>query len=294
MAAAAERMEKRQMTETGATRQPKRVLVTGVTGLIGGLLMDAWRGSKKYEAIWLGRREHPNVNIVADTGDLDALVEAFRGVDAVVHMAGSSAVDSSWEDVLESNIVGLRNVFEAAGGAGVGQGIFASSNHAVGPYERENVPELWDLHDPRQWDHTAEIRPDSYYGVSKVYGEAMARHYVDQHGLRAACLRIGGVRAPQDPTHPSQLWKRERDGEEGIREKRRRMRAVWLSERDCVHLVECALETERDWVLVYGISDNPRKIWDIEHAREVLGYAPMDSAPEEIMPGEAEERKIFC
>jgi NAD+ dependent glucose-6-phosphate dehydrogenase len=276
------------------TRHRKRVAVTGATGLIGRLLMEAWRTSGKYEAIGIGRSEDPLVDIVADITDFDALVEAFRDVDAIVHMAAYSAVDSQWDDVLASNIVGVRNVFEAARLAGVGQVVFASSNHAVGTYELENVPSLWDLHDTRQWDHTAEIRPDSYYGVSKVFGEAMARHYVDQHGLRAVCLRIGGVRAPDAPTHPSQLWKRERDGEEGIREARRRMRAVWLSERDCVHLVECALETDRDWVLVYGISDNPRKIWDIDHAREVLGYAPMDAAPEEIMPGEQEERRVIC
>src|SRR5690606_18062076 len=97
--------------------------------------------------------------------------------------------------------------------AGVKQVVYASSNHAVGTYELENVPELWDLHDPRQWDHTAELRPDSYYGVSKVYGEAMARYYVDHHDMRTVCLRIGGVRDPENPTHPSQAWKRERDNE---------------------------------------------------------------------------------
>lgn len=282
------------MGEAGNNRPRKRVAVTGATGLIGRLLMDAWRTSGTYDAIGLGRREDPAVDVVADITDLDALVDAFQGADAVVHLAATSAVDSSWEAVFSSNLVGTRNVFEAARLVGVGQVVFASSNHAVGTYELENVPSLWDLHDTRQWDHTAELRPDSYYGVSKVYGEAMARHYVDQHGLRAVCLRIGAVRSPEHPTHPSQAWRRDRDNEEGIRELRRRMRAVWLSERDCVHLVERSLETERDWALVYGISDNPRKIWDIDHAREVLGYVPLDAAPEEIMPGEAEERRIIC
>lgn len=275
-------------------RQRKRVVVTGSDGLIGRLLMDAWRDSRTYEVIGLGRNEGPYVDVLADVTDLDTLVDAFQGADAIVHLAATSAVDSSWEAVLQSNLIGTRNVFEAARLAGVEQVVFASSNHAVGTYETENVPQLWDLGDLCQWDHTAEIRPDSYYGVSKVYGEAMARYYVDHHGMRAVCLRIGGVRSPEDPTHPSQLWKRERDGEEGIREKRRRMRAVWLSERDCVHLIDVSLKTELDWALVYGISDNPRKIWDIEHAKKVLGYAPMDAAPEEIMPGEHEERKIYC
>jgi NAD+ dependent glucose-6-phosphate dehydrogenase len=282
------------MTDQVPTRQRKRVAITGSTGLIGRLLIDAWRDSAKYEPVGVGRSEGRYTDVMADVTDLDALVDAFQGADAVVHLAATSAVDSDWDAVLNSNLVGTRNAFEAARLAGVEQVIYASSNHAVGTYELENVPELWDLHDPRQWDHTSELRPDSYYGVSKVYGEAMARYYVDHHDMRAVCLRIGGVRDPENPTHPSQAWKRERDNEDGIRELRRRMRAVWLSERDCVHLIECSLETAHDWVLAYGISDNPRKIWDIDHAREVLGYAPMDSAPEEIMPGETEERKIFC
>ena len=269
-----------------ANRSKRRVLVTGADGLIGNLLIDAWRESEVYEPVGLARKSGPRTDVVADITDLNAVVAACQGMEAVVHLAATSAVGSSWDAVLNSNLIGSYNVFEAARRAGVGQVIFASSNHSIGTYETENVPELWDLDDGRTWDHTAEIRPDSLYGVSKVYGEGMARYYVDHHGLRAACLRIGAVRSPQDPSHPANLWKSERDDEENMRQQRRRMRAVWLSERDCVQLIEKSLETDHDWVLVYGISDNPRKIWDIDHARDVLGYEPRDRAPEEIFPGE--------
>ncbi len=264
----------------------KRVLVTGSSGLIGRMVMDAWRESGRYEPVGLARSEGPYADIVADLRDLDAIVAACEGIDAIVHLGATSAVESSWDAVLNSNLIGTYNVFEAARRAGVGQVVFASSNHAVGTFETENVPGLWDIDDPRQIDETAEIQPDSLYGVSKVYGEGMARYYVDHHGLRAVCLRIGGTRSPDDPSHPDNLWKPERDGEENIREQRRRMRAVWLSPRDCVQLIEKSLDTEHDWVVCYGISDNPRKIWDIDHAREMLGYEPQDSTPEEIFPGE--------
>jgi nucleoside-diphosphate-sugar epimerase len=270
------------MTES----QKKRVLITGSDGLIGGFLMNAWRESGAFDPVGLSRKPGPYADVVADTTDLEAVVAACEGIDAVVHLAATSAVTSPWEAVLHSNLIGTYNVFEAARRAGVGQVVFASSNHAVGTFETAHVPELWDIDDSRQIDETAEIQPDSLYGVSKVYGEAMARYYVDHHGLRAVCLRIGGTRSPEDPSHPNNLWKPERDSEENIREQRRRMRAVWLSERDCVQLIEKSLQTNRDWALVYGISDNPRKIWDINHAREVLGYEPQDSAPEEILPGE--------
>jgi nucleoside-diphosphate-sugar epimerase len=263
-----------------------RVLVTGSDGLIGRFLIDAWRESGAYEPVGLARKPGPYADVVADTTDLEAVTAACEGVDAIVHLAATSAVDSSWDAVLHSNLIGTYNVFEAARRAGVGKVVFASSNHAVGTFETSHVPELWDIDNPLQIDETAEIQPDSLYGVSKVYGEGMARYYVDHHGLRAVCLRIGGTRSPEDPSHPVNLWKPERDTEENIREQRRRMRAVWLSERDCIQLIEKSLQTDRPWALVYGISDNPRKIWDIDHAREVLGYEPQDGAPEEIFPGE--------
>lgn len=267
-------------------RSKKRVLMTGADGLIGRMLMRAWRGSGAYEPLGLARTPGPYTDVAVDIRELDALTAICEGVDAIVHLAATSAVDSSWDAVLNSNLIGTYNVFEAAKRAGVGQVVFASSNHAVGTFETKNVPELWDLDDPQQIDETAEIQPDSLYGASKVYGEAMARYYVDHHGLRAVCLRIGAARSPEDPSHPAKLWKSSRDDEENIRQQRRRMRAVWLSERDCVQLIEKSLQTNLDWVLCYGVSDNPRKIWDINHTREVLGYDPQDAAPEEIFPGE--------
>ena len=263
----------------------RRILVTGSDGLIGKLLIDAWRDSSTYEAVGLARKPGPYADVIGDIANFDAIRPYFDGVDAVVHMAASSAVGSTWEQVLPSNLIGAYNVFEAARQAGVEQVVFASSNHAIGTNETENQSELWEIDDPRIWDETAEIRPDSLYGVSKAYGEALARYYVDHHGMRAFCLRIGGVRDPQDPSHPRNLWKPEFDDDPQKRLQRKRARAVWLSERDCVQLVERCLDSPERWFLGYGISDNPRKFWDIEHAKQVLGYAPQDSAPREIAPG---------
>lgn len=263
----------------------KRVVVTGSSGLLGHILIDAWRDSADYESIGLDMVPGENTGIVADTSDLDALIAAFEGADTVVHLAASSAVQSSWDDVLQSNIIGLRNVFEAARIAGVRRVVFSSSNHAVGTFETANSPQIWEIDDPRQIDETTEIMPDSLYGVSKAYGEAMARYYVDHHNMQAVCLRIGGCTATTAPTYPDNLWSPERDNDSGIREARMRVRAVWLSQPDFIHLIERSVEADVTWALVYGISDNPRKMWDIEHARAVLGYQPQDSAPREIFPG---------
>lgn len=267
-------------TREDQTSARPRVLVTGANGLIGGFLMTAWRApGSQFEPVGLAREAGPQADIGADIRDLDAMVAACEGIDAVVHMAASSAVGSTWEAVLNSNLIGTYAVFEAARQAGVPKVVFASSNHAIGGYELEGAPALYDLDDRRVYDHTAELRPDSLYGVSKVYGEALGRHYVDQHGLKVVCLRIGGARWPHDPTHPDNLWADMNDRSPRTLAQRRRMRAVWLSERDCVHLIETALHTDTPWVLVYGISNNPRRFWDIEHARTVLGYEPRDAAP---------------
>ncbi len=262
------------------------VLVTGSNGLIGAKVVDAWRESGRYRPVGLARSAGPQTDVVADITDIDAVEAAMQGVDAVVHLAATSAVGSEWDAVRDSNLIGTYNVFEAARRAGVEKVVFASSNHAVGTFETSNQPELYDLDDDRAIDHTAEIQPDSLYGVSKAYGEAMARYYVDHHGMSAVCLRIGSWTGDDGPMAPANLWDPGTDDDSEVLAKRRRFRATWLSDRDGIHLIECALETPKRWFLCYGISNNPRRFWDIEHAREGIGYIPKDSTPEEIRPGE--------
>ena len=266
------------------SEQPRTVLVTGSNGRIGRTVIDAWRASGRYRPIGLARSAGPYADVIADVTNLDAVERAMEGIDAVLHLAANPSLESSWEDVRDSNLIGTYNVFEAARRAGVNKVVFASSNHAVGTFEIANRPKLYDLDDGRAIDHTVEIQPDSLYGVSKAFGEAMARYYVDHHGLSAVCLRIGSWTGDDAPISAYNLWDPCTDDDPETRAKRRRFRATWLSDRDGVHLVERALETPKRWFLCYGVSDNPRRFWDIEHAREGIGYNPRDAAPEEIVP----------
>lgn len=266
--------------------QQRKILVTGADGKIGRIVIDAWRESGRYAFVGLARKSGPYADVVADVTDLDAVEAAMAGVDAVVHLAASSAVESGWDAVRDSNLIGTYNVFEAARRAGVEKVVFASSNHAIGTFETQNAPELYDLDDGRFIDHTAAIQPDSLYGVSKAYGEAMGRYYVDHHGMSVVCLRIGSMTGEDAPFAPGNLWRPELDDDPEVLKQRRRYRATWLSDRDGVHLIECALDTPKRWVVCYGISNNPRRFWDIEHAKREIGYDPQDAAPEEILPGE--------
>jgi nucleoside-diphosphate-sugar epimerase len=255
----------------------KRVLVTGAEGLIGGIVRE--RLANRYELTHLTREPAEFPSHVADIGDLAAIQPAFEGVDAVIHLAASAGVDAPWEDVLHNNIVGTRNVYEAAHRAGASQVVLASSNHAVGMYEIEGAPTIYDPDDPRSYDHLAEPRPDSLYGVSKLFGENLGRYYADLKGLRVVCLRIGAVRKNDDRSPPANL---EAAPWHGLSEpdRHRRMAAVWLSQRDCAQLIARALDTDDvRFAVVYGVSDNPGRFWDLQHAREVLGFEPEDSAP---------------
>lgn len=256
-----------------------RVLVTGAAGTIGTAVRQRLGDSYELRSLTHAPADFPSH--VADIADLEAIQPAFEGIEAVVHLAASPSVETPWEAILPNNLIGTYNVFEAARRAGVDRVVFASSNHAIGGYELDGAPGLYELDDRRVYDHTVEVRPDSLYGVSKVYGEALGRFYADRFGMRVFCLRIGAVRDGDDPTDPEVLQSSPAllnlTTEE---DRRKRMRAVWLSQRDCADLVMRCLEVDQPrWAVVYGVSDNPRRFWDIEHAKQILGYAPKDGAP---------------
>lgn len=265
------------MHETSTNK--KRVLVTGAAGTIGTAVREHLSERYELHALTLQPADFPSH--VADIADLDAIQPAFEGMDAVVHLAASAAVLTPWEEILPNNLIGTYNVYEAAHRAGVGAVVFASSNHTIGVYELEGAPEIYELDDSRVYDHRVEVRPDSLYGVSKVYGEALGRHYVDMYGLRVFCLRIGSVRADDDPRSPELLTTAPALLDHLTPEQRfARTRATWLSQRDCAELIANCLDADDvRWAVVYGISDNPRQFWDLSHARELLGYQPKDSAP---------------
>jgi nucleoside-diphosphate-sugar epimerase len=261
------------MTDTNTGRP--RVLVTGSEGLIGGILRE--RLADRFELTALTRDAAPFPSHIGDISDLDSILPAFEGVQSVVHLAASAAVGSSWEQVLKNNLIGAYNVFEAARRHGVERVVFASSNHAVGSYEDADAPQIYEPNNPRDVDEHADLRPDSLYGVSKVFGEALGRYYADHQGLRVIALRIGWVMENDDPDDLSD------DDGEGLdpRTRRAQRRAMWLSHRDTAELVACALTADVRWALVYGVSDNPGRFWSLDHARDVLGFVPQDAAPAE-------------
>lgn len=239
------------------------VLVTGWKGRVGqAILRDL---ASAYTWRLLDRDppsdEPPGEAFAADITDTETVREAASGASAIVHLAGDSRREAPWDSVIENNIDGTQVVFDVAAREGVEKVVFASSNHAVGAYETdERTPTIYRPEDDFRLDGTEPPRPGNLYGVSKVAGEVLGRYYHDQAGISVACLRIGNLARDRPPE----------DYERG--------QAMWLSHRDCAHLFDRCLQAEYGYEIFYGISDNDRKYYSIDRAKEVLGYDPQDNS----------------
>ena len=244
----------------------RTVLVTGMSGLIGGVVRRRLEG--RYDLRALNRRAVAGLPChQADIADLDAIEPAFERVDTVVHLAAIAHGGTGWDLVLRHNVIGAYNVFEAARRRGVRRVVFASSGATVSGYERDApyaalANGRYD--EARAWPmltHETPIRPAGLYGCSKVWGEALARHYADAYDLSAICLRIGAVTAEDRPLEARQF-------------------SVWCSQRDVAQMIERCIEAP-DRVrfdVFYVVSDNRWSYRDLDHARDVVGYQPEDRA----------------
>ena len=267
-------------------------LVTGGFGQCGTAIIDHLDDSDDYEFTYMNRSGPPdrydhvaNRAVTSDIANYDEVRSLVEGQDAVVHLAALSN-EGPWPQILESNIIGAYNVIEAAKEAGVETFVFASTNHVVGMYEEENAPGIYSLDSDVLLDHTVPIRPDSYYGTSKAFGEHLTRYYVENHEYpkQGYSLRICNV-SYADEDHPyagPEQAVADGEYERGSEPYERdlvRMKAMWQSRRDFAHQVECCLEDDDVTYNVFnGVSDNDRRWFAIEHAREVLGYDPRDNA----------------
>src|SRR3954471_11287792 len=236
----------------------KTVLITGAAGDVGTHLSREL--ADKYRLRLSDKRalKPPKGQsfMRADVSEMADALRITKGVDAIVHLGGYS-VEGPWDAILQANIVGCYNVFEAARRNGVKRILFPTSNHAVGFYRRE-----------QKIDHRVYPKPDSRYGVSKVFGEALGSLYADKYGMEVFLIRIGNV-------NPRPIDKRRL--------------SIWISPRDIAQLVSIGIDhPDIKFEIVYGISGNTRAWYDNSNAMR-LGYRPQDNAESyasEILPNE--------
>jgi uronate dehydrogenase len=227
----------------------RRLLLTGAAGGLGCELrprLKAYCETLRVSDIAplgnTGPGEELQVVALQDAAAVPALL---RDVDAVVHLGGVS-VEGPFEPILQANIIGIYNLYEAARVHGVKRIVFASSNHVTGFYRQDEVI-----------DARAPMRPDGHYGLSKAFGENLAQFYFDRYGLETVSLRIGSsFPEPKD----------------------RRMLATWMSYDDLERLVVASLTAPVvGHTVIYGMSDNTASWWDNTAARHI-GYRPQDSS----------------
>jgi uronate dehydrogenase len=241
----------------------RRLLVTGGTGHVGRKLRR--NIGARFEQVRIfdrARETELTVNEecqVGEIADAAAVAKAMAGMDAVIHLA-AQPVEAPFDVMLNSNVIGTWNVYEAARQQGVGRVVFGSSNHAVGFYPRHQVI-----------DHTVLPRPDTRYGLTKCWGEAVGALYADKYGVRSLHIRIGN-----NADVPGSA----------------RALAIWISGRDLAQLVMIGLEhPEIHNTIVYGVSDNAACWYDNAEAYR-LGYKPQDRAEDHAEEALREEATL--
>ncbi len=224
----------------------QRILVTGGAGLLGQVI--ATHMSEEAELRALARREAPgyHATFLGSIEDPELVARAVEGTDAIVHLACRYADDVSFEETLDVNYRGTITLMDAAVAAGVRNVIFASSNHGWGFHPRSAAP----LAD------SAPPRPDGWYGISKIWGEAVMAYYADAHGLVATSLRIGSCFA------------------EVVDERQGHM---WLGFGDFIQLLRIALaRTDIGHRALHAVSDCPAPFFSNAEAKS-LGFAPQQA-----------------
>jgi uronate dehydrogenase len=223
--------------------------MTGAAGNLGKAMREPLKAQcdvlRLSDKLDFGPAQPKEELALADLADAQAVLDMCKDVDAIVHFGGVP-VEGPWTPILQANIIGAYNLYEAARKQGIKRIVFASSNHVTGFYKQGETI-----------DASFPPRPDGLYGLSKAFGEDIARLYFDRYGIETACIRIGSsFPEPRD----------------------RRMLATWLSYDDLHRLIVACLSTPvLGHSIVFGMSNNSVTWWDNRLAKHV-GYVPKDSS----------------
>ena len=249
------------------TEQNNKVIITGLSGNIGYILYAGLNGKWGISGIDIKESKELPVSI-GDISKYNSIENTFDGAYAVIHLAANAYAGADWEKVFGPNIIGTQNVFRAARESRVKKIIFASSNHVTGLYEKdEPYRSIVNGHytnlnpaDIPQIDHTVPVRPDGYYGTSKIFGEALGRYYSEEYGIQVFCIRLGSVSRNDRPFDIRQY-------------------ATLFMHSDLVTLIDRCLENNSlSYGIFYGVSNNMWKFWDTSYIKDCLRWEPEENA----------------
>jgi nucleoside-diphosphate-sugar epimerase len=240
----------------------RKVLVTGAAGNIGSYFAE--HSNKRYDLRLMVRDSDDKEDVdaiknfgevvVGDIGDLERIKKLCRGIDTVLHLAANPSPNATWDTVVSTNMTGTYYTYVAAKAAGCRRVIYASSIHAVSGYPADV-----------QVKTSEPVNPGDLYGVSKCFGEALARYMAEKEGISSICLRIGAFQPHENAKKESGVG----------------MMDAWVSRRDLNQLIEKCIDVENlKFAILHGLSDNRFKRLDISDARELVGYTPQDDLTE--------------
>ncbi|MDF9746060.1 NAD-dependent epimerase/dehydratase family protein [Natrinema salsiterrestre] len=259
------------------------IAITGAAGNVGREAVDAFP-SDDHALTLFSHSETEDLDATPlEITDREEFLDALEGQDVLVHLAANASPRAEWDEVQGPNVDGVSNAFAAAAENDLERVVFASSNHAVNmkntvsgirPESTVGSPEIVRPDDPTD--------PDTYYGVTKVFGEAMGSYYAKRHGLDVVSLRIGWLLSRDE-------LRQECADRDGAGE--RYARAMWLSPGDCRRVLNAAATAtlEGSPLIAHGISDNSERFLSLSETMRDLNYRPRDDA-EVVLSDESDGR----
>ena len=241
-----------------------KIGITGAEGTIGSVLRKGL--SNKYKIISFTLQTQDFESVQMDLSNNNEIKGKFEGLDALIHLAADPRPEASWESVKKNNLEATYNVYNEVKNAGVKKIIFASTNHTQHGDTLLTTPETLDLKKNKILSLENNTNPDSLYAVSKLFGEDLGKYFSEQHKIKFIGLRIGWIVKGDDPTimcgTPSEDY----------------LRSMYLSHRDCIQAFERALESSRDFLIAYAISNNSTKVFDLKETSRTLNFYPEDDS----------------
>lgn len=238
--------------------------ITGAEGTIGSVLRKGLSDNYKINSFTLEIQEFESTKV--DLSNNNEVIGKFTGLDSLIHLAADPSPEASWESVKKNNIEATYNVFFECMRAGVKKIIFASTNHTQHGDTLLTTPETLDPLRNKTLSLSNPTNPDSLYAVSKLFGEDLGKYYSEKYHIKFVGLRIGWIVKGDDPTimrgTPSEEY----------------LRSMYLSHRDCIQAFEKALEATRNYMVVYTISNNTRKVFNLEETIDLLDFQPVDNS----------------
>lgn len=172
-----------------------KILVTGGSWLVGSYVVEELlRHGHSVKVLDLKQPRHTAEYCRADILQLPAVLEAMRGTEVVVHMAGiPHPLNDPPERVYAINTIGTFNVLESAARLGIPKVVFTSSESTLGfAFAAQRlIPEYLPI------DENHPLRPQDPYGLSKVSAEILCRGYSARCGMRTVCLREPWIWVPE-------------------------------------------------------------------------------------------------